>query len=102
MLRSTVADLMEFNTLIHLLVEALACRAVSWMEGGVVAIGAATSAHLAVTVGAGEAGIEYNFLKAFAVFLLEISYKGIISLVVWKIIIHYIILKECKITTFNE
>lgn len=102
MLCCTVADLVEFDTLVHLLVQAFACRAVSWMEGGVVAIGAATSAHLAVTVGAGEAGIKHNFLKAFAVFLFEISYKGIISLVVWKIIIHYIILKECKITTFNE
>ena len=102
MLRRTVADFVEFNTLVHLLVEALACRAVGWMEGGIVTIGAAASAHLAVTVGAGESGIEHNFLKAFTVFLLEISYKGIISLVVWKIIIHYIILKECKITTFSE
>ena len=92
MLRSAVADLVEFNTLVHLLVEAFACRAIGWMEGGIVTIGAAASANLAVTVGAGEAGIEHNFLKAFAVFLFEISYKGIISLVVWKIIIHYIIL----------
>ena len=65
-------------------------------------IGATAAAYLSVTVWAGETGIEHDFLKAFAVFLLEISYKGIISLVVWKIIIHYIILKECKITTFNE
>ena len=102
MLCCTVADLVEFDTLVHLLMQAFACCTVGWMEGGIVTIGAAAPAHLSVTVGAGEAGIEHNFLKAFAVFLLEISYKGIISLVVWKIIIHYIILKECKITTFNE
>ena len=102
MLCCTVADLVEFDTLVHLLMQAFACCAVGWMEGGIVTIGAATATHLAVTIGAGEAGIEHNFLKAFAVFLPEISYKGIISLVVWKIIIHYIILKECKITTFNE
>ena len=102
MLCCTVADLVEFDTLVHLLVQAFACRAVSWMEGGIVTIGAATATHLAVTIGTGESRVNHNFLKAFAVFLLEISYKGIISLVVWKIIIHYIILKECKITTFNE
>lgn len=102
MLRSTVADLVEFDTLVHLLMQAFACCAVGWMEGGIVTIGAATATHLAVTIGAGESRVNHNFLKAFAVFLLEISYKGIISLVVWKIIIHYIILKECKITTFNE
>ena len=102
MLCCTVADLVEFDTLVHLLMQAFACCAVGWMEGGIVTIGAATSAHLAVTIGAGEAGIEHNFLKAFAVFLLEISYKGIISLAVWEIIVHYLILMKCKITTFNE
>ena len=102
MLCCTVADLVEFDTLVHLLVEALTGCAVGWMEGGIVTIGAAASAHLPVTVGAGESSVNHYFLKTLSVFLLEISHKRIVSLAVWENIVHHIILKECKITTFNE
>ena len=70
MFRRTVADFVEFNTLVHLLVEALACRAVGWMEGGIVTIGAAAPAHLSVTVGAGKTAVERNLddLSAEAIF----------------------------------
>ena len=102
MCRPRITDPVEDDPFFDLFCKGLSRNAVAGMEGGIVTIGAATAPHLAVTIGAGEAGIEHNFLKAFAVFLPEISYKGIISLAVWEIIIHYIILKECKITTFNE
>lgn len=75
MLCGPVADLVEFDALIHLLAEGLSCRAVGRMEGSVVTICAASPSHLAVTVGTGEAGIENDFLKPFAIPALEISYK---------------------------
>ena len=79
MLCGPVADLVEFDALIHLLAEGLSCRAVGRMEGSVVTICAASPSHLAVTVGTGEAGIEYDLLKPLAVPALEISDKGIVS-----------------------
>jgi hypothetical protein len=70
---------MEFNALIHLLVKALACGAVRRMEGGIVTVGAPSPADLAVTVRAGEAGVQHYLLQTLAIFPLEITDKGIIS-----------------------
>ena len=79
MLCGAIAYLMEFDTLIHLLVKTLACRAVRWVKGCIVAICASSSSYLSVSVRAGEAGIKHNLLQAFAIFPLEIADKGIIS-----------------------
>jgi hypothetical protein len=43
------------------------------MEGGVVAICAAAEPARTITVGTGEAGIDYHLLQPAAVLLLEIS-----------------------------
>ena len=75
---------MEFNTLIHLLVKALACGAVRRVESGIVTVGAPSPADLAVTVRAGEAGIQHYLLQTLAIFPLEITYKGIISFPIGK------------------
>ena len=80
MLGRAIADLMEFDTFIHLLAEAFSGRAVRRVESGVVAVCTSSSADLAVTIGACEACVEDYLLKSLAVFPLEISDKGIVPL----------------------
>lgn len=86
MLSRTIAYLMEFDSFVHLLAEALACRAVRRMEGSVVTICAAAAADLSVAVRAGKAGIKHDLLEPLPISALEISYEGIVSLSVRKAI----------------
>lgn len=78
MLRRTIAHLMEFNTLVQLLVETLAGSAVRRMESGIVTICAAATTYLAITVRTGKTGIEHYLLQALSVFPFEISDEGIV------------------------
>ena len=80
----TVADLMKFNTLVHLLMEALPGRAVGGVEGGIVAIGTSSTPHGAVPVGAGEPCVQHYLLQTLAVFPFEISDEGIITFALGK------------------
>ena len=61
-LRRAIADLVEFNAFVQLLMQALAGSAVRRMEGCIVTISASSPAYLAVSIGAGETGIKNNLL----------------------------------------
>jgi hypothetical protein len=86
MLCGTITDLMKLHSLIQLAVKAFACSAVRGMKCSIIAICAASSPDLSVTVRTSEAGVKHDLLKAFTVFPLEISYKRIISFPVRKTI----------------
>ena len=79
MLGRAIADLMEFDTFIHLLMKAFAGSAVGWVKCCVVAIGTSPTSHLSVAVGAGKSRIQHNLLQTLPIFPLEISHERIIS-----------------------
>ena len=91
MLGRAVTHLMEFYAFIHLLVKGFAGRAVGGMKGCIVAIGTSASSYLSITIRAGEACIQHNFLKTLAVSLLEITDERIISFPVWESVFFKII-----------
>lgn len=70
---------MKLYSLIHLLVKGFSRCAVRRMESRIIAIRATASADLPVAVRTGESGIKHNLLKTFAVSLLEIADKRIVS-----------------------
>ena len=76
----TIADLMKLNTLIHLLVETLAGRAIGRMEGSIVTVSASSSPNLSVTVRAGESRIKDYLLQTLPVLAFEVTYKRVVSL----------------------
>ena len=88
MFGGAVADLVEFNPLVHLLMQTFSSSAIGWMEGCIVTIGTTATPNPSVTVRTGESGVEHDLLKPLSVFLLEISYKGVISFALWKIKSH--------------
>jgi hypothetical protein len=74
-----VTHLMELYSLVHLLMETLACSAVGRMEGCIVAVGTSSAAYLSVTVRTCESGIKHDLLKTLAILALEIPYERIVS-----------------------
>ena len=80
MLGRAIAHLVEFNTLVELLVEGFAGSAVGWVEGCVVTICTSSPSYFSVAVRTGESRIKNYLLQALTVLPLEISYKRIISL----------------------
>ena len=76
---STIADLVEFNTFVQLLMQALAGSAVRRVEGSIVTICASSPTDLTVAVRTSKAGIQNYLLKPLAIFPFEIPHKGIIS-----------------------
>ena len=84
MLGRTIAHLMEFNSFIHLLMKGFSSCAVRRMEGCIVAIGASAATDFSITVRTGEPSIQHYLLKTFAVSLLEIADKRIISFPIWE------------------
>lgn len=79
MLCGTIAYLMEFNTLIHLLMKTLSGRTVGWMERCIVTICTSSAPHFAISVRTGKASIQNYLLEALAIFPLEVAYEGIVS-----------------------
>ena len=75
MFRSAITDLMKTDTLIQLLMQTFAGSAVRRMKSSIVTVSATTTANLAITVRACEAGIEDYFLEALTISALEITHE---------------------------
>ena len=81
-----IASTMEPDSFLYLLEKRLSRDAVSRMEGGVVAICAASGTDRAVPVGAGETGIEYQFLQPLSVLPPIMAGESVVSLTFRKVV----------------
>ena len=95
MLGGAISHLMEFDALVHLLVEAFAGCAVGRVEGRIVAVCTSSTSDLSVSVRASEPCVEHNLLQTLAVFPLEVSHEGVVSLTVRETVF-FKLLKEYK------
>ena len=79
MCRPRIADPVEDDPFFYLFCKGLSRNAVAGMEGGIVTECTASPSDLPVAVGAGEAGIQNQFLEPLSVPAAIVADKGIVA-----------------------